>query len=50
MKASIWLSFDLGVLGDFEGMYEFLDSHGAQECGDSLATFSYEYKKNFWTS
>jgi hypothetical protein len=43
MKAFIWLSFDLGVRGDYEGMYEFLDTHGAKECGDSLAGFNYEY-------
>ena len=46
MKAFIWLSFDLGVRGDFEGMYEFLDARGAKECGDSVGAFQYEYKKD----
>lgn len=46
MKAFIWLSFDLGVRGDFEGMYAFLDAHGAKECGDSVGAFTYEYKKD----
>ncbi len=46
MKAFIWLSFDLGVRGDFEGMYQFLDVHEAKECGDSVGAFSYEYKKD----
>lgn len=46
MKAFIWLSFDLGVRGDFEGMYAFLDAHEAKECGDSLGALSYEYKKD----
>jgi hypothetical protein len=46
MKHFIWLSFDLGVRGDFEGMYAFLDEHGAKECGDSMAAFSYEFKKD----
>ena len=42
MRAFVWLSFDLGVQGDYEGLYEFLDRHKAKECGDSLACFSYE--------
>jgi hypothetical protein len=45
MRTFIWLSFDLGVRGDFEGLYQFLDAHGAKECGDSVAAFWYEYKK-----
>lgn len=49
MRALIWLSFDLGVRGDFEGMYEFLDDHEAKECGDSLGTFWFEYKKDLVT-
>jgi hypothetical protein len=44
MRHRIWLSFDLGVRGDYEGMYEFLDAHGAKECGDSMGTFWYEYQ------
>jgi hypothetical protein len=46
MKAFVWLSFDLGVRGDFQGMYEFLDEQQAKECGDSLAAFNFEYKKD----
>ena len=43
MKSFIWLSFDFGVRGDYEGMYQFLDAHNAKECGDSLAGFQYEH-------
>jgi hypothetical protein len=46
MKAFLWMSFDLGVRGDFEGMYEFLDTDQAKECGDSVGIFQYEYKKD----
>ena len=46
MKARIWMSFDLGVRGDYSGMYEFLDAHQAKECGDSIGFFSFEYKKD----
>ena len=28
----IWLSFDLGISGDYEGMYAWLDDKNAQEC------------------
>jgi len=45
MKATIWIMFDLGVRGDYPGMYEFLDGRGAKECGDSAAFLGYEYKK-----
>jgi hypothetical protein len=43
MRHRIWISFDLGVRGDFEGMYEFLDAYGAKGCGDSLGTLWFEY-------
>jgi hypothetical protein len=43
MKNFVWVSFDLGVKGDYEGMYAWLDSHGAKECGDGLACFWYEH-------
>ncbi|SLM29814.1 conserved hypothetical protein [Desulfamplus magnetovallimortis] len=42
MKQSIWISFDLGVRGDYEGLYQWLDSKGAIECGDNFAFFKYE--------
>lgn len=43
MKTLIWLSYDLGVRGDYEGIYAWLDEQGAKECGDSLAFINYEY-------
>ncbi|HLM43358.1 MAG TPA: hypothetical protein VEY88_20785 [Archangium sp.] len=36
-KSTIWLSYDLGVKGDYDGLYSWLDSHGARECGESVA-------------
>jgi hypothetical protein len=42
MKKAIWLSYDLGVQGDYEGLYQWLDARGAIECGDSLAFFELE--------
>ena len=37
MKKTLWLSYDLGVRGDYEGLYTWLDGKNAIECGDSLA-------------
>lgn len=42
MEKTIWLSFDLGVGGDYEHLYAWLDSKKAVECGDSVACFHYE--------
>lgn len=47
MKSSlVWISFDLGIQGDYEGMYSWLDSHDAQECGDSVAALTFEYQED----
>ena len=35
----VWLSYDLGLRGDYQSLYEWLDEKGAKECGDSVATF-----------
>jgi hypothetical protein len=46
MKKIAWMSFDLGVQGDYEGLYRWLDAQGARECGDNLALFSFASKKD----
>jgi hypothetical protein len=46
MKNVIWISYDLGVRDDYEGLFSWLAEHGAKECGDSLAYINYEYKKD----
>lgn len=40
---TIWISYDLGVRGDYEGLYAWLDEYKAKECGNSLAVLSYEH-------
>jgi hypothetical protein len=45
-SSTIWISFDLGVRGDYEGLYAWLDRHGAKECGDSIAYLKYEYTRD----
>lgn len=42
MKQGIWMSYDLGVGGDYDNLYSWLDDHGAKECGDSIAYLKYE--------
>ena len=42
-KSTIWISYDLGVRGDYEGLYSWLDSHAAKECGDSVAVLTYAH-------
>ena len=46
MKRAIWISFDLGVRGDYEALYSWLDEHGAKECGSSVAFLQYECAKS----
>ena len=43
MKSTIWLSYDLGVNGDYEGLYGWLDTQGAKECGTSMAYLTYTH-------
>ena len=42
-KRSIWLSYDLGLQGDYASLYQWLDAHGAKECGDSMALVNVDY-------
>lgn len=44
MKKRFWISFDLGIAGDFEGIYEWLDAHEAVECGENCASIVFETK------
>ena len=42
MQKPMWLSFDLGVKGDYESLYAWLDNHDATECGHNAAFLKYE--------
>ncbi len=44
MKKGIWISYDLGVKGDYPSLYQWLDLNKASECGNSVAFLKYEYK------
>jgi hypothetical protein len=34
-----WVSFDLGLRGEYDQLFGWLDRQQAKECGDNLATF-----------
>lgn len=36
-EKTFWISYDLGIRGDYTGLYAWLDKFGAKECGDSMA-------------
>lgn len=44
MNKGLWISYDLRVKGDYEGLYAWLDDHNAEECGNSVAFLHYEYR------
>lgn len=46
MKKSFWLSFDLGIKGDYESFYVWLAKLDAIECGDCLAYFKLQVDKD----
>ncbi len=42
-KTRIWISFDLGLDGDYENLFTWIDLHDGVECGDHLAFIAYEF-------
>lgn len=50
MNKTIWISFDLGITGDHESLYTWLDDHQAKECGHALAALSYTFQGDLLTS
>ena len=45
MKKTVWMSYDLGVSGDYQSLYAWLDNNDAKECGDGFAVFSIDMEK-----
>lgn len=42
-KKTVWLSYDLAFDSSYDDLYAWLDGMNAKECGNSIATFTYEY-------
>ena len=49
-STTIWLSYDLGINGDYEGLYSWLDTQGAKECGTSVAYLTYTHSGDLMES
>lgn len=45
MTKSIWLTYDLGVGGDYQNLYAWLDDHNAVDCGNNFAYLWIPYQK-----
>ena len=43
-QQTIWLLFDLGLKGDYDGIYTWLDDNEARECGITAAVLKYHFK------
>lgn len=43
MQSKVWISCDLGIGGDYEGLYAWLDEHRATECGSSDAYLTFTH-------
>lgn len=39
MKIWVMLNYDLGLKGDYQSLYRFLDNHRALDCGNCNAAF-----------
>lgn len=39
MEKTFWLSYDVSLGSDLDGLYRWLDEHQAEECGFGVATF-----------
>ncbi len=40
------LNFDLGVRGDYDSLYAFLNNNKVLDCGNSNSAFEYHFKGN----
>ena len=49
MKISVWMSYNLGIKGDYNGLYQWLDNHNGMECGNGTAFLKYEYQNDFFS-
>ncbi|MDR3226368.1 MAG: hypothetical protein LBT56_01685 [Prevotellaceae bacterium] len=46
MKKNVWISYDLGIRGDYSGLYQWLANHDAIECGNGIAVFKVNINEN----
>ena len=46
VRKAIWISYDFGLRGDYNGLYTWLDNNNALECGQGLAFLKYRALKD----
>ncbi len=46
IKKTIYVSYDLGLKGDYNGLFTWLDSLEAKECGAGLALLEMDFPEN----
>ena len=46
-KKAFWISYDLGIKGDFNSLYQWIDSHKGKECGNSVAYVTFSFQTDF---
>ncbi|AWH84557.1 hypothetical protein HYN59_05235 [Flavobacterium album] len=46
MKKWIMINYDLGLKGDYQNLYRFLDNHDALDCGNSNAALEIEVSED----
>ncbi len=48
-KKAIWLVYDFDLGGDIQGLYKWLDSNGAVECGNGVAFLNFNFQEDFYS-
>jgi hypothetical protein len=41
MEKAVWISYDLGIKGDYDGLFRWIDSHNGKECVNNMAFITF---------
>ncbi len=47
-KKAMWLVYDFDLGGDIQGLFKWLDSNSAIECGSGVAFLNFNFEENFY--
>ncbi|QXV67578.1 hypothetical protein INP83_03130 [Mucilaginibacter sp. 21P] len=50
MRKAVWIAYDFGLRGDYQGLYTWLDTNKALECGQGLAFLKFATTKDVSSS
>lgn len=45
-SSTVWINFDFSMKTDYDGLYTFLDTYEAKECGNDFAILHFDYKED----